>query len=127
MIARTNALLPLTPTADHTGKEGYAVSAAGALMASATAVPYAVIVEGQPTTGKDTVAPFAGGVAGVIKVKLHTTPGTVNRGTRLISHTDGTFKADGGSGARVQCAEAQETGAAGELIEAVLITPLVLS
>jgi hypothetical protein len=124
MIARSNAIIPITPAADHTGKEGYAVVIVGgeaSIVTSNTAAPIGVITEGAPTSGKDSVALIGGGLAGTVKVKLGTSPGTVNLGTYLEIKADGTFKADAGTSGTV-CALALESGAAGELIEAALLT-----
>jgi hypothetical protein len=124
MIARSNAIIPITPAADHTGKEGYAVvivDGKSSIVTSNTAAPIGVITEGADTTGKDSVALIGGGLAGTVKVKLGTSPGTVVLGTYLEIKADGAFKADAGTSGTV-CALALETGAAGELIEAALLT-----
>jgi hypothetical protein len=60
----------------------------------------------------------------VVKVKLHSTAGTVVPGTFLCLHTDGTVLADAGSGARVQVARAVETGVNSQLLDAILINPV---
>lgn len=127
-LANAGPVLPFTPTADHTDKRGYFVinsSGDAALSSAATDVPLGVIVDGQPTTGKDSVA--MSGTGAIAKVKCHSTVGTVNPGTYLILHTDGTVKADSGSGNRVQVARAVEAGANSALIDAVLINPVALS
>jgi hypothetical protein len=124
MIARANAIVPITPAADHTGKEGYAVkivSQEAAIVTSINDAPIGVILEGAGITGKDSVALIGSGLARTVKLKLGTSPGTVNLGTLLEIKSDGTFKADAGTSGTV-CAMALETGAAGELIEAVLLT-----
>jgi hypothetical protein len=127
MIARSNGIIPVTPLADHTGKEGYALLATGAVCSAVTDIPLGVITEGQPTTGKDAVALCDGGLAGTVKVKLDGTPGTVVTGSYLQITATGTFKLDAGTGNRVLCARALEAGAANELIEAVLFKPTALS
>jgi len=124
---RELAVIPITPNEDHTGKEGYAVVASSGKAALSTAANddmLGVILDGEPTTGKSSVA-IAGGNLGPVRVKLHSTPGTVVLGTRLQLHTDGTFKADLATGARTVCARALESGAASELIEAVLLPPTI--
>jgi hypothetical protein len=126
--AIAGGVLPFTPTADHTDKRGFAVvnsSGNAALSASATDIPLGVIVDGQPTTGKSSVA--INGTGAIVKVKLHSTAGTINPGTYLVLHTDGTGKADPGTGNRVQYARALEAGANSALIDAVLINPISLS
>lgn len=126
MIARSNAIFPLTPTADHTGKEGYFVLATGALVSSATStLPLGCITEGQPTTGKDAVALH--NFAGTVKVKLGATPGSVVAGSSLVLQADGSTKLDPGTGARIRVARALEAGVAQELIEAVLVDPAILA
>lgn len=127
MIARNTAIIPLTPLADHTGLEGYFVLATGAVVSSATStLPLGVITEGQPTTGKDSVALHNFG--GTVKVKLGATPGSVVAGSSLVLQADGTTKLDPGTGtARIRVARALEAGVAQELIEAVLVDPAILA
>jgi len=131
MIARNNAVMPYPPAADHTGKEGYFVELSGgeaAICDSAADVPFGLILTGAPVTGHDAVAVAAGGFTGTVKVKVTgTTPGTIVAGTKLTLVAGGTVKADAGSGARVQVAQALEPGAADELIEAVIFPPVALS
>lgn len=129
MIARQNAVLPLPAAADHTGLEGYFIeldSGEAAVCNSAADIPFGIILTGGPSS--DAVATCAGGFAGTVKVKVTgTSPGTIVAGTMLTLKADGTVQADAGSGARVQVAQALEAGAAGELIEAVLIKPVALT
>lgn len=129
MIARQNAVLSIPAAADHTGLEGYFVEIASgeaAVCNAATDLPIGVILAGSAT--EDSVAIAAGGLAGTVKVKVTATaPGTIVAGTILTLKADGTVQADAGSGARVQVAQALETGAASELIEAVIFKPVALS
>ena len=126
MIARQSAIIPLTPTADHTGLEGYFILPTGALVSSATAaVPLGIITEGFPTTGKDSVALH--NFSGTVKAKLGATPGSVVAGSYLVLQADGSTKLDPGTGSRIRVARALEAGVAQELIEAVLIDPEILS
>lgn len=129
MIDRDTAIIALTPTADHTGKEGYFVensSGSAAICNAATDIPLGVITEGFPTTGKSSIALPAFG--GLVKVKVtDTSPGTITLGTYLTVKSDGTVQADAGSGSRVRVARACESGAAGELISAYLMEPVALS
>jgi hypothetical protein len=127
MITRSEAIIPITPLADHTGLDGYFILPTGGLVASATAaLPLGVITEGDTTTGKNSVAlPNFGGT---VKVKVTaTSPGTIVAGSYLTVKADGTVHLDSGSGARIQVARALEAGAAGELIEAYLVHPAILS
>ena len=126
MIARSSAIFPVTPTADHTGLEGYFILPTGALVSSATAaVPLGVITEGFETTRKDSVATH--NFAGSVKVKLGGTPGSVVAGSYLVLNADATAKLDPGTGSRIRVARAIEAGVANELIEAILIDPAILS
>lgn len=130
IIGRSNAILPIEPNETHVDKEGYAVKASSgkaALLTGATDLPIGVILEGSATTGKSSVALCAGGLKGTIRVKLGASPGTVALGTNLQVESGGTFIADAGSGSRVVCAQACESGSAGEFVEAVLFKPLSLS
>lgn len=128
MIARTNAVIPCTPAADYTGLEGYFVKATGSgdtvtLCTGVTDSPIGVISEGGPTTSKVSVALMGGGLAGTVKVKVTaTSPGTIVFGSPLeLAAEDGTVKL-GTGGASTVVATALESGAAGELIEAILHT-----
>lgn len=127
-IALENAILALTPAADQTGKEGYFVdldaSERATLIDAATDLPFGVLLEGAAATGKSSIAVGSGGFRGAVRVKLGATPGTVKAGTLLQLNADGTAKADAGSGQRVVVAQALESGAASELIAAVLFKPV---
>jgi hypothetical protein len=129
-IARENAVISLIPTADHTGKEGYLVDVdateKAALIDATTDLPFGVILEGATTSGKSAIAVAAGGFKGTVRVKLGATPGTVKAGVILQTNSDGTVRADAGTGSRVLTAQALESGAAGELIEAILFKPISL-
>ncbi len=129
-IARENAVLSLTPSADQTGKEGYLVdvdsSEKASLIDATTDLPFGVILEGGSTSGKSAIAVAAGGFKGTVRLKLGATPGTVKTGVLLQTNNDGTVRADAGTGSRVLTAQALESGAAGEFIEAVLFKPISL-
>jgi hypothetical protein len=127
MIRRTNALVALTPTADHSECEGYFVklsSGSAALVSSASDAVYGVILDGQPTTGFDSIACCWGGAVGVVDIKLAASPGTVNAGTLLELTANGTVKASTGTAGTILVAQALESGSANELIQAVLIRPV---
>lgn len=130
MLVNPQAVLALTPTADQSDFEGYFVEVSGANVAvcnNAADIPLGVILDGEPTTGKSTIA-LSGAFAGICTVKVTTTsPGTIARGTYLTLKADGTVQADAGTGARVRVARALESGAAGELIQAILLAPLALA
>ena len=129
-IARENAVITLTPAADQTGKEGYLVDVdateKATLIDATTDLPFGVILEGSPTTGRSSVAVAAGGFKGTVRLKLGSAPGAVKAGTILQTNNDGTVKADAGSGSRVLIGQALESGAANELIEAILFKPISL-
>lgn len=124
------AIIPVVPAADQSDKRGYFVEASGTTAAvcnAATDNPIGVIVEGAPTTGRSSIAVGAGLP---VKVKVGGTPGTIGFGTYLQLKNDGTVIADAATGARVIVARSIDTGAtpvATELIDAVLITPIVYS
>ena len=127
MISKTNALVALVPTADHSAHEGYFVKLASGLAAFVTAATdavYGVITTGEPTTGQDSIACSWGGFAGIVHVKLAASPGTVSQGTLLELTANGSVKASTGTAGTVLVAQAQESGLANELIEAVLIRPV---
>ncbi|HBX59519.1 MAG TPA: hypothetical protein DEG65_04785, partial [Methylophaga sp.] len=75
---------------------------------------FGVILDGETTSGKSTIASMAG-ASGTVKVKLS---GTVALGELLMVHTDGTWKAHTGS--NNVCGVAMEAGTATELVEAGL-------
>lgn len=126
-LVRTNGIIPMTPAADQTGKEGYFVevsSGEAAVVNAATDVPLGVILYGEDTDGQSAIG-IPGALAGTVRVKLG---GAVTAiGTKLQLEADGTVIADAGSGARVLVAKALETGAEDELIEAALIEPEVFA
>lgn len=126
MIARSNAILPLTPAADYTGKEGYfvkIVAGEASLCTGTTDAPIGVIISEGDTTGTVGVAIIGAGLSGTVKVKVTgSSPGTIVLGSPLeLAAEDGTVKLGTGGGATV-VAIALESGAANELIEAVLQT-----
>jgi hypothetical protein len=115
----------MTPNEDQTGKEGYAVKVDGTtankavLVTGITNTPFGIIVDGDTTSGKSTVA-VAGSFSGTVAAKLSASPGTVNAGTKLEITANGTLKASGTSTAR-NIAVALESGSANEMIEAAVI------
>lgn len=123
-----SGIISLTPTADQTGSRGIFVEASSgsaAIVNAATDLPIGVIVDGALTTGKSSIAV---GIGMVVPVKVTgTSPGTIALGTYLTVKSDGTVQADAGSGNRVQVARALESGAANEIIAAVLLQPVSLS
>jgi hypothetical protein len=124
-IVRTDGLLALVPAADHSEKVGYFVefsSGTASVVNATTDKPIGVIVDGETTSGSDTIA--LSNFPGVVKVKLS---GAVTQGDFLTVANDGTVITDAGTGSRIQVARALETGVSGDLVNAILQTPLALS
>ncbi len=127
-LARTNAILSFEAAADLTGYVGrFVVLSAGkvALVSSATVKPLGVLLTDGKAGERVTVAIGAGGLAGTVRVKLAAAVSTV--GAYLQTTADGRTQADAATGARTVVAQALETGAIDELIEAVLIAPQSLT
>ncbi len=124
LFKREMAVIPMTPNEDQRGKEGYAVKASSgkaALVTADTDMALGVILDGENTDGKTTLA-VADACAGTVRVKLDAVPGTVAVGTYLTITATGTFKQ--AVTGKTQCARALEAGAANELIEAALHKPI---
>jgi hypothetical protein len=123
MKVRDNAIIPLTPAADQTDKEGYFVetsSGNAAVSNAATDLPTGVIVDGETTSGLSSVALMNFG--GTVRVKLS---GQVAKLAKLQLASDGTVVTDATTGARVIVAQALEAGVSGDLIEAAFYGPIV--
>lgn len=119
---KDNAIVAITPATDHSAKEGYFVeNSSGSCEVSnaATDLPLGVIVDGETTSGKDSVALM--NFKGTVHVKLG---GNVAKHAKLQLSTDGTVVTDATSGARVLVAQALEAGSTGDLIEAALYGPI---
>lgn len=126
MISQSNSIITSIHAADFTGEDGkFVESATGAdtISNAATDIPLGVIVEGLATRSSLALPNFGG----VVKVKLHSSPGSVVRGSYLCLHTNGSVLLDPGTGGRVRVARALQAGAASELIDAYLIEPVALS
>jgi hypothetical protein len=122
LFARANAVIALVATSTLAGKEGYAykldASNQAVIVAAASDIPHGII--GAVTNdGLEISALPLGGNHGPVKVKLGTA--VTDLRVDLTVKSDGTFESDDGAGARVICARPLETGAVGELIQAVLI------
>jgi len=116
MIARSNAVVPMTPATDFTGNEGRFVKA-DATLAAANETPFGVITEIQPNGGDISVAVCAGGFAGTVKVKLGANG---SMGDKVGSDAAGA----GDSAATTVAAQLLEDGLADELVEAVIFLPV---
>ena len=120
-ISKNTLLVSLEANEDHTSKEGYAVkfsSGKAALQTSDTATDTVGVITDGAASGSNSSVALAG-IDAVIYVKLHSTAGTVNAGTFLGTHTNGTFKATASS--KNSVAQALETGANNALTLARLL------
>lgn len=128
---RGEALISCTTVEDLTGKEGFAVTIdaneLAELVDNAADLPFGIVTEGAATGEQATVAAIAGGFEGTLLLKLAASPGTVKLGTTLQITAAGSFAADAGTGSRVVCAQALQSGAANEMIEAIVFRPVALS
>lgn len=124
-LAFEGGIISIVPAADQTLQRGFVVTAAGAIPSNFTTVlPLGVIVDGQPTTGRSSIAISPGMI---VKVKMAATPGAVVFGSilRLDATTAGAFSLSPGAGtARIEMARALEAGAANELIDAMIYHPV---
>jgi hypothetical protein len=114
-LTRDTALFSFASAADLTDNEGYAVEVESGKVElwDGTGDLFGVIVDGDTTSGRNTVASFAG-ASGTVKVKLN---GTVSAGDLLEAESGGTFiKRSSGDAT----AMAIEDGTATELVEAAL-------
>ena len=119
------AIIAMTPTADHSANKGYLVvnsSGSAALNASATVAALGVILDGEPTTGKDSIG-LLGGNLGTVKLKAG---GTITAFTKLQQKNDGTVIVDAGTGSRVIIGMALEAAVNTEIFEAMVWKPEVL-
>ncbi len=126
MMSKTNGLVPMTPAADHSEKEGYFVQGTGGKATVCSNVadkPIGVIVDGEADPGLDTIA-ILGATSGTLQVKLG---GAATKGSHGELMADGTVQDDDGSGARVLVCVFLESGSIGELVEAAPITPIVIA
>lgn len=130
-LARTNALIPIPtdPAEPIVGKEGYAatlIDGKAYVADDPASSPFGVIVEAGDTQA--TIAACAGGLAGTVRVKLAAAVTIIGRDLSLVSTAQGcAFGPAPGTGARVILAQSLETGAIGELIEAILFKPIEYS
>lgn len=123
---------PVGSSQDHSALRGHAVKLSSgsviAITAATTDVPIGIIVDGgNGATGTPDSVAICGGGAGVVKVKLSAAPGSVVAGSYLAldGSTLGTLKLDPGGAGVVRVARALESGAAGELIDAIPLDPTV--
>lgn len=113
-------------TVAHTDYEGYAVELDAnrlpTLVASATAIPDAVILQGRAIGSFNDLQLFTSDK--VIDVRLG---GTGTAQSEGVLTSDGRFQDDPGTGSRVICCKFLKSGVAGDLVPAVLFRPLAAS
>jgi len=114
MKGRSNAIIPIASAADLSGKEGYFVTAAGALT-GANAAAFGVVTEGYAVGMTSSIAVCAG--AETVKLKLATTAAVGD-----FVGSDAAGKAS--TAATVKCAIIIEAGAVDELVEAITFKPV---
>jgi hypothetical protein len=122
-FARELPVFAFTPAADYSAKRGYLVTLASdtvTLNSSASVVAAGVILDGEDTDGKCSVAALGAGQS--VKMKAG---GAITQGALVAQHTDGTVVTDPAAGARVIVGRAMETAASGELIEVAMLGPIV--
>lgn len=132
-LAKDGSVAAYPGAADYTNNRGFFVRFDGtgervALIATpASQRPLGVIVDGQPTSGQNSVALCGSGL--IAKVKCAASAGTINPGTllQLDGTTLGAVSADAGTGGRVIVGKALEAGANNALIDAILFTEYVAS
>lgn len=125
LFARATAIIPIVATASLAGKEGYFykldASNQAVIVSAATDVPHGLILAVSEDGLEISAAPL-GGNHGPVRVKLGTAITDLRKD--LTVKADGTAESDDAAGARVVVARPLETGAADELIEAVLLPPV---
>lgn len=125
-IVRATAIIAMTPAVDHSEKEGYFIILTASLpvvSSAVTDVPFGILIDGEAANGVDSIG-VCGGNLPTVRVKLS---GTVDKGDTMQLHSDGSCIVDAGTGARVVVAQALEDGVSGDLIEAVILTPVKYS
>ena len=124
MKINDSAVIALTPSADHSEKSGYfvnLVNGQAVLVSATTDKPIGVILEGEGTSGIDSIA--LQNFGGIVEVKV---VGTATAGADGQLNNDGSVK-DDTSGTRIVVCRFLESGTTGALVKAVLYRPLALS
>jgi hypothetical protein len=129
LLARDTSIVPRTPAADYSDKEGYLVDlAAGVatISTSATTPVKGVILAGNASAlnyaSESVSIGILGDLPGTVLMRLS---GTVEKDACVQQSDDGTVITDAGSGARVIVGVAIESGVSGENIEVAPITPMI--
>lgn len=124
LYARGNSIIPFTPSADHTGKEGFLVNLAGeiaTISASATVPVTGVILEGRPVAGKSAIG-ILGGLPAPIRMIAS---GVIAKGAEVQQAADGSVVTDAGNGnARLIVGVALEAAVAGQLFQVASCKPV---
>lgn len=123
-IKAGGSTIALTPSVTHVAKEGYLVTFSGdtaTLSASASVPASGVILNGEATTSRDTIA-----ILGCHNEAVHMkASGTITKGAFVQQHTDGSVITDAATGARVVVGVAAESAVSGDLFMVFPITPRV--
>lgn len=126
LFARTTAVMAIVATVSLVGKEGYFykldASNQAVICAATTDVPRGVILA-VSENGLEISGAVAGGNHGTIRMKCGTAVTDLRK--LLTLKADGSVESDDATGARVVVAVPLEVGAVDELIECVLIHPVV--
>ena len=88
------------------------------------AAPLGACVHYEEAGSPASVALMSGGLSGTVKLKLD---GAVAIGDMLVLGDGGVVYADPGVGARTQVGQALEAGVSGEMVEAILFHPVILT
>src|SRR4051812_16185019 len=123
LYKRGNAILPFTPSADHTDKEGYLVNVAleiATISASAAVPVTGIILEGRPVAGKSAIG-MLGALPAPVGLRAS---GVIAKGAEVQQAADGTVVTDAGAGARLIVGTALEGAVAGQLFEAIVHKPI---
>lgn len=126
LFRRDNAVIPFTPSADHSEKKGYLVDLAGevaTISASATVPAKGVILNGEDVDGQSAIG-ILGPINGTVLMK---SSGVIAKGAFVAQHTDGRIKTDPAAGARVLVGVALEAAVADDLIEVAPFAAKVLA
>lgn len=125
-IVKETALIAVKSSQDLRGFEGYFVRwdiDGTVILCDDGFDPLGVLTDTEDISGRSSVA-VCGAYGGIVKVKLRQ---PVAQGDFLVLFGGGQVVTDPGSGVRRRVARAMESGNDQELIDAVLMTPLLLT
>lgn len=122
MIENEKAVIALTPAADYSAKEGYFVTHDGTtatVVSSAATKPDGIILNGETTAGKVSVALQKFG--GIVSAKAG---GTCTAGGPAYLKSDGTvYDIQAGAATYIRVGEFVSSGVSGDLVKIVLTDP----